>query len=331
MAFVSFSTSHYRQSERLEAAQDLYAAMAKVALEQPRGEIPNISATLRLLPGVSIAFVECTSLTAQRGAVQVADGNDDLSLLINPSGKSGWRSSQQGLDETVCLAGQACLGMNDRRGKVDFHANGHERPARFLSIAFPSRLLGPLVGDVDRAARGRVAAGEALHHLTRLALDLTLPDLGAQADDLRGQHAVDTAQELLDLAALSLGAGREASRLARARGLRQARLRAIKADIVALASQGDITLPQVAARHGISPGYLRALFRHEDTSFTDFLVEQRLQRAYSQLSGRGMGERAAISAIAYENGFNNLSWFYRAFRRRFGMTPGEARDLRTDR
>ena len=32
-----------------------------------------------------------------------------------------------------------------------------------------------------------------------------------------------------------------------------------------------------------------------------------------------------ISEIAYEVGFNDLSYFNRAFRRRFGHSPGEAR------
>jgi AraC-like DNA-binding protein len=33
----------------------------------------------------------------------------------------------------------------------------------------------------------------------------------------------------------------------------------------------------------------------------------------------------AISAIAFEVGFGNLSYFNRAFRLRFGMTPSDAR------
>jgi AraC-like DNA-binding protein len=36
-------------------------------------------------------------------------------------------------------------------------------------------------------------------------------------------------------------------------------------------------------------------------------------------------DRQTIAALAYEAGFGDLSYFNRAFRRRFGMTPGEAR------
>lgn len=35
--------------------------------------------------------------------------------------------------------------------------------------------------------------------------------------------------------------------------------------------------------------------------------------------------RHTVAAIAYEAGFNDLSYFNRAFRRRYGMTPSDAR------
>jgi AraC-like DNA-binding protein len=38
--------------------------------------------------------------------------------------------------------------------------------------------------------------------------------------------------------------------------------------------------------------------------------------------------RRGITAIAYECGFNDLSYFNRSFRRRFGLTPSEARAAR---
>ncbi|MBP7657291.1 MAG: helix-turn-helix domain-containing protein, partial [Pseudoxanthomonas sp.] len=32
-----------------------------------------------------------------------------------------------------------------------------------------------------------------------------------------------------------------------------------------------------------------------------------------------------VSAIAYDAGFNNLSWFYRAFKQRFAAAPRDVR------
>ena len=52
------------------------------------------------------------------------------------------------------------------------------------------------------------------------------------------------------------------------------------------------------------------------------LLELRLRKA-AQLLARPAGRR--ISDIAFDCGFNDLSYFNRCFRRRFGLTPTAAR------
>ena len=105
---------------------------------------------------------------------------------------------------------------------------------------------------------------------------------------------------------------------------RQARLDAIKADLRVNAGRSDLSLEQIAARHHVSPQYVRALFAHEHSSFSDYLLEQRLQRALARLCNPHYAH-CSVDAIAYDAGFNNPSWFYRAFKRRFAMTPSDAR------
>ncbi len=315
MAFISFASSEFPERERLEAAQDCYAAMANVDLAVPRGESPDITARIRLLPGVSIAYVECSSLVAQRKPVNLADGNDDISLLLNPGGQGGWESSQPSLGEVSCRAGEGCLGFNEVPGRVAFRGPG----ARFLSIGFARRLLVPLLGGNPPLAMNKLIRTEPLARLARLALELTSGRALSFAQDTSRM-----ADQALDLAALALGATPDAAHHARGRGLREARLRAIKADMLALASRGDLSLTQVAARHGVSPGYLRALFRQEQTTFTDYLLRLRLQLAWRRLVEPRLGQRS-VSDIAFASGFNNLSWFYRAFKQHFGVTPSEIR------
>jgi AraC-like DNA-binding protein len=127
-----------------------------------------------------------------------------------------------------------------------------------------------------------------------------------------------------DLLALSLGATREAAAMARARGAQAARLEAIKSDVLTNLAARDLTLDAVARRHGISPRYVRKLFESVGTSFSDFVVEQRLAQAHRRLTDPRFAARA-ISAIAFEVGFGDLSHFNRTFRRRFGATPSEVR------
>jgi AraC-like DNA-binding protein len=160
---------------------------------------------------------------------------------------------------------------------------------------------------------------EALRLLTRyvgLIEDhnaLTTPELRRLASN-----------HVYDLIALALGAARDAAETAKNGGLRAARLHAIKADILAGLSQPGLTLAALAIRHGVSPRYVQMLFESEGTTFSRFLLDQRLERAHRMLSDPRLAERAII-IIASTAGFGDLSYFNRAFRRRYGETPSDVR------
>jgi len=126
-----------------------------------------------------------------------------------------------------------------------------------------------------------------------------------------------------DLLALAMGATREARHVAKHRGLRAAHLSAIKKDISNKADH-KCTVDAVAARHDLSARHVQRLFAEEGTSFTEFLREQRLLRAYRMLASPRF-EHLRISDIAFETGFGDLSWFNRQFRTRFGASPSEVR------
>lgn len=59
------------------------------------------------------------------------------------------------------------------------------------------------------------------------------------------------------------------------------------------------------------------------STFTEHVSEERLRRAWRLLADPM--SRLAIADVALEAGFNDLSHFYRAFRRRYGETPAAAR------
>jgi AraC-like DNA-binding protein len=126
------------------------------------------------------------------------------------------------------------------------------------------------------------------------------------------------------LTLLALGARGNAAEMARHRGLKAARLAAVKADMRRRLHEPGLSLDQLASQHGLSPRYLRALFAAEDTSFSDTLLLQRLTEAHRCLTAP---EKAGltITDIAYAVGFNDLSYFNRAFKRRFGLTPRDVR------
>jgi AraC-like DNA-binding protein len=85
-----------------------------------------------------------------------------------------------------------------------------------------------------------------------------------------------------------------------------------------------LCVADAAVRRGVTPRYVQMLFESEGTTFTQYVLEQRLTRALRML-GDPRHQDWTISAIAFEVGFGNLSYFNRTFRRHFGMTPSDAR------
>ena len=329
MAFIEFDTCHYPRHERTDAARETCAALAHMAPDIANDGPLDLAMRIRLLPGMAVAAVECSPLSVERSGQQLADGNDDVLLFLNPGspGAQGqaahWLVRQRGLghsDEMLCTSGSGCFALNERAGRTEFHAP----QSQCVLIAFPRERLLPDIADVDRALRQPLAHTLALRLLTRQAQELTRPASACDDSDTSDAERLRLSEQLLDLGALVLGATPQAQERAQARGLRQARLKAIQADLRVHAGRGDLSLEWVAARHGISARYVRALFEQEGRSFSDYLLELRLQRAFGQLaSPRYAGH--TVSAIAYDAGFNNLSWFYRAFKQRFAAAPRDVR------
>ena len=106
--------------------------------------------------------------------------------------------------------------------------------------------------------------------------------------------------------------------------MRAARLAALKADIARHFGDPALSVGAVAARHGISPRYVHKLFEDDGRTYSQFVLDVRLERAREELRDPRVATRT-VSAIAGYVGFGDLSYFNRTFRRRYGMTPTEAR------
>jgi AraC-like DNA-binding protein len=130
--------------------------------------------------------------------------------------------------------------------------------------------------------------------------------------------------QIYDLAALIMGATRDAAEIAKGRGLRVARLRAIKADIAEKLASPNLSVRVVAMRQGVSPRYVQILFEEEGTTFSQYVIGQRLARAYRLLTDPRFADRS-ITSVAFDVGFGDLTYFNRAFRRCYGCTPSEVR------
>jgi AraC-like DNA-binding protein len=81
----------------------------------------------------------------------------------------------------------------------------------------------------------------------------------------------------------------------------------------------------VARRLGLSQRYVNDLLLETGASFTERVLELRLQKARAMLTDR-RHDRVRIGGIAYACGFNEVPYFNRCFRRRFGCSPREYRN-----
>jgi AraC-like DNA-binding protein len=132
--------------------------------------------------------------------------------------------------------------------------------------------------------------------------------------------------QIHDLVALPGRAARDAE-AAKTHCARAARLQAIKADAIENLGREDLLIATVAARHRLPVRYVQRLFEEDGITFTAFVLNARLARAY-QLLGDLRHANLKVSVIAMEAGFRNLSYFNQSFRRRYGVAPSDVRAAR---
>jgi AraC-like DNA-binding protein len=85
----------------------------------------------------------------------------------------------------------------------------------------------------------------------------------------------------------------------------------------------DFGPKDLAEKLNVSPRTLQRHFQQLDETPGKRLLNVRLDHAHAKLSGQANGSKdQSVSTIAYHCGFNDLSHFYREFRKRYGKAPG---------
>ena len=276
------------------------------------GLVCDIDFGIRKLPGLGLLSGTVRGVRHVHAHRDSGDGNDDFSIHLNLSGLSTVVSRR---GETTLRDGDAML-LSYSAGRTI------TRPALVdhRVIRLPRALLRPLVHDIDDAVLRPIPRGTGMLNLLRGYADALFDDPVLGAPDVR-QLLVT---QLCDLVAVTVGATRDAAAVAEGRGVRAARLRAIKADIEAHLALGDVSAASVARRQNVSDSYIRKLFEGEQTSFSEFVLGRRLLRVHRLLMDPRRVNQS-IASLAFEVGFGDLSYFNRAFKRSYGATPSEIR------
>ncbi len=303
-ASLRFSTRQLAPSKRLPALRDLFERVIRLDIDAEPEQL--IDMTVHESPGVRRASM-LSSLTARltRPAQMLSDGEDMVCLMIKTGGHLALAQCGR---ESVSRVGDGALLLYREPAVLQFV------DTTYLAVRVPFDALAALA-DVGCAAARRIPRDtEALSLLRAYLANLPARIADPQLGRLSATH-------VYDLIALAIGATEEARQLASQRGVRAARLQAIKADLIAAPRLG---LAQLAARHKISPRYIQMLFEGAGTTFSKFSIGQRLEAARHMLTSPRHASRS-ITDIALEAGFNDLSHFNRRFKRRFQMTPSDMR------
>src|SRR5712671_1074609 len=311
---IRFSLDGVPEDERLPVFREVFGrTILKYDLE-PLPDIPfYVDLKFQALPGLAIMSGRLHGSLDRRTRETLApETTDDIGMIVNLRGP---HRITHGRKELVLGDGEATL-----VSMAEVCSFTHRPPGEVLAFRVPRKLFEPLVSDVDDRFMNRVPNGTpALRMLTdyvRLAQD------SEYAMDRQLQHLF--VGHVHDLMAAVVGASRDAMAITQGRGQRAAKLHAIKEDIARNVHEANLSVVTLAARHQCTPRFIQRLFEAEGTTFTDFLLVQRLTRAHHMLTDpHRMADK--ISTIAFDSGFGDLSYFNRAFRQRYGDTPSSIR------
>ena len=247
----------------------------------------------------------------------LSDGCDDLVLITASAGEV--LTVQRG-HAVELRSSQMCLLALDDVGECALSNGG-----RYTALRIPRRdLLGICRKTEDKLFRPLITSPTLQDAVTGY---FALCTGTAASLDAVTQHAM--ARHMTELVGLLLRTESDETPPALNDGFGAARLQLIQSQILQRLGDDKLTIGSVAGRVGLTPKQVQRLFGTTGVTFSEFVLEQRLLLACHMLSVAGC-HREKIGTIAQDAGFGDLSYFNRSFRKRFGTTPSEWRDARSD-
>jgi AraC-like DNA-binding protein len=305
-----FSSRDLPKEGRGRALEELHERGLLGFRFSPHGEaLSRVDFTNRSMPGLRIVVGAYAGVHRE----PMPDKESNFFLCLTLSGTSLVRRRDR---EIVLTGGDAVL-MSTRDAPFTITSRAL---VRIAGVRMPRSALASLLPGIDDAVMRRIPGDATALGLLRKYLGVVVDD--DILSDPVSQRVV--AGHLYDLAAMALASEGASRKLAETTTVRAVRLAAVKAYVLANLQDAELGVAKVAACNSMSERYLHKLFESEGLTYSEFVLGQRLARAYSLLSNP-LYFRSRISAIAFELGFNDLSYFSRTFRRRYGATPSDVR------
>jgi AraC-like DNA-binding protein len=234
-------------------------------------------------------------------------------LLLTPlSGEIHIRVSGHSGEQVS--TGEFCLLDHARPYELE-----HGDEVRTLCLDIPRASL-ELMVPLPQAAIGRVMRAD--RSLARILITLLRELSGDSSRESAANSAPALAQGLLGFVAAAYAMEPETSL-----PVAVARRQALLASIDARVNDPDLTPADIAVEAGISTRRLRAVLADGGESFSGFVLRRRLENCARLLRDTSW-DRRSITEVAFRTGFNNVTHFGYAFKRRFGVSPREYRQRR---
>jgi AraC-like DNA-binding protein len=214
--------------------------------------------------------------------------------------------------EAVLEAGDFTLCDASRPYQVRFTEANH-----MLCIKVPMAALAQRLGDVEGLICKPVSGSRG----TGAMLSSFLASLWPQIDQAEDGHWGETVSEvILDLMTLAYRPLSEGPAAASGRRQWMAKARGFIDEHIC---DPELGAAVIARAIGVSPRYVQMLFAAEGTTPSALIQDRRLRLAAERLR---RPDAPCITEVAMAVGFNDLTHFGRAFRKRYGVTPRDYRD-----
>jgi AraC family transcriptional regulator, positive regulator of tynA and feaB len=203
--------------------------------------------------------------------------------------------------------------------KLTSLASGGHSLTDTMGFRFPKDQFGEIAVPEDFFVNRHYPRERLLSPLASTLSYISNRLVSASSEELKGLYAA-----IVDLIPLGVGAYSN-ERDNPLQSTEAASLRAIVSVIEDNMSKSTLSAAHAAKQLQLSESYVHRMFASVGTTFSAYVTAKRLDHVRADLLAP-IGRRTAISVIAYKWGFNDLSTFDRAFKRRFGCTPRALRE-----
>ncbi|OIN12769.1 helix-turn-helix domain-containing protein [Oceanisphaera psychrotolerans] len=258
-----------------------------------------------------ISFLS-SSPTSYRRLRQHINPHDDNHFLITIPERQEVRFSQE-RRSVRCRPGNFILERSDKPYEFEYGQDNSLWVLRVPGSLLRARLRFPeryLFSEFDRSQGLGAIFFDFFHSIIHQV---------AYLDDRQTEALL---RQLIELFALAVEGDQRAIG-SEDSGLCQVHLQRVEQYIREHIRDPNLNPEQVAAACGISTRYLHKLFQEGEFSVGQWVREIRLQGAEAEIRRSSSGR--TLADIAYKWGFSDQAHFCRSFKRRFGMTPKEAR------